>query len=64
MLEALLKCCDEGVAALLPIYDEGSGWTDLTEVMVVFNGGGTRRVNVHADSHLAICKDVLNQAFK
>ena len=61
MLEGLLKHCDEDVAALIPHYNDRD---ELETVQVVFYGGGTRYANVYADSHLAICRDVLTQAFR
>jgi hypothetical protein len=60
MLEQLLLCCNEDVVALEPQYNARS---ELETVKVTFLGGGVRYANVYADSHLAICRDVLNQAF-
>jgi hypothetical protein len=60
MLEQLLKCCGEDVVALEPQYNARS---ELETIKVTFLGGGTRYANVYADSHLAICRDVLNQVF-
>lgn len=60
MLEQLLLCCDEDVVALEPQYNARS---ELETVKVTFYGGGVRYANVYADSHMAICRDVLNQVF-
>ncbi len=32
---------------------------DKTEVLIVFDGGGNRRVNIKADSGIAMIKDVI-----
>lgn len=61
MLEQLLLCCDEDVVALEPQYNARD---ELETVKVTFLGGGVRYANAYADSHLAICRDVLNQAFE
>jgi hypothetical protein len=61
MLEDLLKHCDEDVLALIPAYNKRG---ELETIEVAFCGGGTRYANVYADSHLAICRDVLNQVFR
>lgn len=60
MLEAVLMCCGEDVLSLEPQYDQRG---ELETVAVTFLGGGVRYANVYADSHLSICRDVLNQVF-
>ncbi len=60
MLEALLLCCGEDVVTLEPQYN---GRNELETVKVTFLGGAVRYANVYADSHLAICRDVLRQVF-
>lgn len=61
MLEAVLMCCGEDVLSLEPHYNQRG---ELETVEVTFLGGGVRYANVYADSHLSLCRDVLNQAFK
>ncbi|HWQ98898.1 MAG TPA: hypothetical protein VN538_12520 [Clostridia bacterium] len=61
MLGQLLLHCDEDVVALEPQYNARN---ELETVKITFLGGGVRYANVYADSHLAICRDVLNQAFE
>jgi len=61
MLEALLQHCAEDVVSLEPQYNARE---ELETIKVTFVGGGVRYANVYADSHLSICRDVLNQAFK
>ena len=60
MLEQLLRLCGEDVVALEPQYN---GYRELETIKISFLGGGVRYANVYADSHLAICRDVMNQAF-
>lgn len=60
MLEAVLMCCGEDVLSLEPQYNQRG---ELETIKVTFLGGGVRYANVYADSHLAICRDVLNQVF-
>lgn len=61
MLEALLRHCNEDVETLIPLYDHRQ---EMEAIEVKFFGGGSRIAFVAADSHLAICRDVLNQAFR
>lgn len=61
MLESLLMCCGEDVLSLKPQYLTNG---ELGTVAVTFLGGCCKTANVHMDSHLAICRDVLNQVFE
>jgi len=61
MLEVLLLCCGEDVLSLEPQYNPRG---ELETIAVTFLGGCVRYANVFADSHVAICKDVLNQVFR
>ena len=60
MLEALLLCCGEDVLSLAPQYLANG---EIDAVIVTFLGGYQKAANVHMDSHVEICRDVLNQVF-
>lgn len=55
VFEATLLCANLDVIALALIDD--------SHVMITFKGGGTRKVNIEADSFGAIIVDVMKQAF-
>ena len=54
-LEHTLLCADMDVTGLSLIDDN--------TVQIAFKGGGTRRVNIEADSYGAIIVDVMKYAF-
>lgn len=54
-LEHTLLCADMDVTGLSLIDDN--------TVQITFKGGGTRRVNIEADSYGAIIVDVMKYAF-
>ena len=41
----------------------GLSFIDDNHVQITFKGGGTRKVNIEADSYGAIIKDVMKHAF-
>lgn len=55
VLEHTLLCADMDVTGLSLIDDN--------TVQISFKGGGTRRVNIEADSYGAIIVDVMKYAF-
>ena len=55
VLEHTLLCADMDVTGLSLVDDN--------TVQITFKGGGTRRVNIEADSYGAIIVDVMKYAF-
>ena len=60
-LEKLLKDIPySAVKSLKYIKDRVQGYVG-EEVVVTYKGGSTKRINVYADSEIALCRDVLKQ---
>ena len=60
-LEKLLKDIPySAVKSLEYVKDREHGYV-REEVVVTYKGGSTKRINVYADSEIALCRDVLKQ---